>query len=215
MTMCQRPLLRVHNAVNGEELRLVDISYAVPRPFDRVTQRTTIEDIFRAVGQAVPWPCEWMRIAIGDRTCDWPRTLALRKRLRTPLMSCIPSVLDVVPAGCSQRETDATHEITAAVTYQIPRDFRASEAQGYCLCDFGGCCTLCNVPSSEVCSGCGNNGCCRCSNCGCDCCCDEAKDFQPHRMCPVAGCRPMWAGPPGMRACHRKSYVTALLTLDA
>lgn len=184
------PRLRVRNATNGEELlSLRDHSYFVPRPFDLVTRSTTIKDVFEAVCRALPWEPEFMQLLIGDKAYDFPRLLSKQKHLNTLVMSLISS-------SGFEGLSDVTHEIAVFYHLRMPTDFQAPDAQGYCLCNFGGCCTLCNVPSNQICRGCGNNGCCRAGNCDCDCCCDKFKDFQPQRRCPILGCRPEWAVSP-------------------
>ena len=171
--------LRVRNASNGEEL-------LVPRPFNHVDRGTTIKDVFAAVSRALPWPHEFMQLLIGDKAFDFPHRLDKQEHLDTLLMSLISS-------SGFERLSDVIPEITVSYLRWIPTDFRAPDAEGYCLCNFGGCCTVCNVPSNQICGGCGNNGCCRTGSCGCDCCCEGYKDFQPQRRCPILGCRPEWA----------------------
>jgi len=63
---------------------------------------------------------------------------------------------------------------------------------GSCICDFGGCCRLCFVPSNTGCSGCGNNGCCRSGNCGHPCCKKMVGLQDVLHRCDRQGCRPWW-----------------------
>ena len=143
----------------------------------------TIKDVFRAVH----WPTEFMQFRIGDKFYDFPRLHSKQKYSKTSLIGLSSSA---GLAGLSEE----IHEITVFYYCWMPADFQAPEARGYCLCNFGGCCSLCKVPSIEICKGCGNNGCCRTGDCGCDCCVQESKDLRPRRRCPISGCRPDWAG---------------------
>ena len=75
-----------------------------------------------------------------------------------------------------------------------PSDF--TQAPGYCVCDFGGCCCDCAVAGPRVCSGCGNNNWCCSGNCGHSCCelrCQEILENTPIASCPLIGCKPWWA----------------------
>ena len=174
-----RKRLRCYN-MNGELLNLFDHSYVIPRPFDFVSERRTLGEVFEAVSKCAQWPLEWIRLIIGDHQFEWPRLRRLQDHLRAPVMCYVnPDVAEIV----------------ATVNFRFPDNFHDSAAPGYCLCDFGGCCTLCNVPSCEICPGCGNNGCCRSDSCGHDCCAAVARgdSFQPRYLCPMSGCRPWWA----------------------
>ena len=81
-----------------------------------------------------------------------------------------------------------------------PDNFKAPELRGFCLCNFGQCCVRCAVPSSYVCWGCGNNGCCRTGDCGHQCCEDIDENTCPvgidQNTCRRVGCRPEWAHKP-------------------
>ena len=89
-----------------------------------------------------------------------------------------------------------------------------SYTEGLCVCDFGGCCRRCRVPSDFVCEGCGNRGECRSGECGHECCrlmwfvCEdrtEAGDVLLQAgdvlseagdglsFCAIQGCQPRWA----------------------
>ena len=178
MTAITYPTIRVYNA-NGGLLPIMDRKYCIPRPFDRVKRSTTVKDIFVAVSHAVQWPREFMQLRIGDKAYDFPILISKQKHLETFVMSLI--------SYPHQTFQDAPVGIIVFYDLRMPTDFNGI----YCLCDFGGCCRLCNVPSNQICKGCGNNGCCRVVECGCDCC--EDPNVQPQRRCPILGCRPKWA----------------------
>ena len=187
LTNTERLRLRVRNLTNTEEtLSLLNHKYAVPRNFDHVTRATTIKEVFEAVSRALLWPCAFMQLVIGDKAYDFPRLLRKQMDLKTFVMSEISS------SGCEEL-SDSNHEITVFYFRWMPTDFRVPESQGYCFCNFGGCCKQCNVPSNQVCWACGNTGCCRSGNCSCDNCHVEFKDFQTQGRCPILGCRPWWA----------------------
>ena len=181
-----RKRLRCYN-MNGDSISLLNHAYAIPRPFDYVTEDDTLGDVFEALSKAAHWPLEWMQVMIGDHRFEWPRLLRHQEHLRVSVMHYAAPNAD---------------EIIATVVSNLPDNFQDPTAQGYCLCDFGGCCTLRNAPSCEVCAGCGNNGCCRCAKCGHVCCEVIGDGFQPRYLCPIAGCKPKWAGAPGLRTCE-------------
>ena len=186
---CVHPMRLLVTRLSGEEVPLFDHAYCIPRPWEHVKPRHTIRDLFLAVSRAERsgpcyydgWPVEWIRLAIGDQTFSWPH------RLFNHWGSDI--LLDQALMTFRQANTG----IIAQVSYGAPRDYQDPEARGLCLCNFGGCCKRCNVPTQhEICSGCGNNGCCRCNDCGCHCCTDGPNGFQPKRLCPFSGCKPLW-----------------------
>ena len=183
--------LRCLRHCNGETLQLVDYAYASPRPFDIVTQDTTLREVFQAASHfhrphLDSWPLEWIRVTIGDETYVWPRLLKLQGHLRTPVMKLCDTNAD---------------EIVVFIHFAHPENFQDPEAAGLCLCNFGGCCRLCYAPGARICPGCGNKGSCRCNNCGCSCCDAVEKGLIrevlpagfPRLLCPVYGCRQAWA----------------------
>ena len=133
--------------------------------------------ICEACCQALAWPREFMTVTVNDESFNFPRLRRQQEHLHRRL-------LDIVET--SQREIVVTYYL------RMPSNFRDPIANGYCLCAFGGCCKLCIYPSSEVCGGCGNNGCCRTDNCG-DECCEGEEITEPERRCPFLGCKPEWA----------------------
>jgi len=178
-----RPRLRVYAMSGGEELRILDTSYAIPRSFKFVSPSTRIMDVFSACCIKLQWPHEFMSLSIGGNVYKWPRLLREQQHLHILVTTLIPS------SDC-QGLYDVAYDFTYVLW--MPDNFQAPDARGYCLCNFGGCCRLCFVPSNEPCCGCGNNGCCRCMNCGCSCC-ESPEDIQPMSRCPFEGCRPEWA----------------------
>ena len=177
-----RSRLRVY-ALGGEELDMLDTSYAIPRPFKYVSLSTRIKDVFSACCETLQWPREFMILRMGGNTYKWPRLLSEQQHLHILVTTLIPS-------SGSQQLSDVSYDFTCL--RRVPHNFQSPDSQGYCLCNFGGCCRLCFVPSSEVCWGCGNNGCCRSVNCGCSCC-ESPKGIHPERRCPISGCIPWWA----------------------
>ena len=189
MSYCETEArLRLRNLESGVELPWVyDYSYCIPRPF-YVRRSTTIKDIFTAVSFAVaaghpnPWPLEYIKLMIGNNLYECPVNLKLQKQKGVD-----QKVHKVVG--------DQQDEVVVSYHCMMPEDFSRCGG-GYCLCSFGGCCRLCNVPGTSVCPSCGNNGCCRCQNCGCECCseCFHANELSRDlRRCPILGCRPRWA----------------------
>ncbi len=124
--------------------------------------------------------CEFLILSIGENTNQWSE----QQHLDILVMTLIPS-------SGSQRLSDVSYDFT--YDYWLPDNFQAPDAQGYCLCNFGGCCRLCLVPGDGPCWGCGNNGCCRCVECGCSCCESPEGIHLLERRCPIVGCRPEWA----------------------
>ena len=181
MDAAQLPKLQIRNAISSENLAISNQRYAIPRPLDRVKEYTTLRDVFLACSQALSWPCEFMTLIIDDQVFDFPRLISRQGHLDM-------KVIDVV-------QPQPLDEILVRYHLQIPSNFQDPNAQGYCLCNFGGCCKLCKVPGGEICSGCGNNGCCRSNDCGCECCLAGSTNnsFQPVRRCPRVGCQPRWS----------------------
>lgn len=175
--------LRVRNAINGDLLAVLNHRYAVPRPFQYVSDSTTIRDVFSEVCKTLRWPSEFMLLSIAGVVYDCPRLLSRQQHLNA-------LVTNLSSSSGLQRLSDVSYDFLYYL--RMPENFQAPDAQSYCLCDFGGCCRLCFAPSHRLCWGCGNNGCCRCANCGCDCCVSP-EDFRPVRRCPISGCRPAWA----------------------
>ena len=187
-----RPKKLLCHTVGGEPLKLLNHAYAVPRPFDFVREDTTLGEVFKAASKAKDsWPVEWMKVVTGDHQFEWPRLLKLQEHLRTPVIQL-----------CGDPNADG---ILVTVCFSFPDNFQDPKASGYCLCNFGGCCRLCYVPSCVVCPGCGNNGCCRSNDCDYSCCdaIEKGVGFQAQMRCPVSGCRPAWADMPQCRV--RKS----------
>ena len=168
--------------MDGEELHVVlDTSYAIPRPFI-LRPSTRIKDVFFACCETLKWPHEFMSLIIDGNTYKWPRLHSEQKHLDSLVTNIIPSTIG------SQQLSD----VVFAYYRWVPKNFQAADAQGYCLCNFGGCCRLCNVPSGQICWGCGNNGGCRSESCG-HSCCKLPRSIDPERRCPLMGCRPEWA----------------------
>ena len=104
------------------------------------------------------------------------------RRLEMPPPSTLPS--------STLRARTRTPNRIQATRLPPPEDF--TNAIGKCLCDFGGCCRACNVPGSQLCWGCGNNGCCRTGNCGHTCCRAVVHRRAQGAVCPLSGCVPSW-----------------------
>ena len=177
-----RPTKLLCHTVGGEPLKLLNHAYAVPRPFDFVREDTTLGEVFKAASKARDsWPVEWMKVVIGDHQFEWPRLLKSQEHLRTLVIQL-----------CGDPNADG---ILVTVCFSFPDNFQDPKASGYCLCNFGGCCRLCYVPSCVVCLGCGNNACCRSNDCDYSCCdaIEKGVGFQAQMRCPISGCRPAWA----------------------
>ena len=191
-----RPRLRVR-ALDGEELDMLDTSYAIPRPFKFVSRSTTIKDVFSACCKTLQWPEEFMILENGGNTYEWPRLTREQEHLYT-------LVTTLTPSSGSQGLSDVSYDFT--FLRRVPDNFQAPGARGFCLCHFGGCCRLCFVPSNRPCWGCGNNGCCRSANCGCSCC-ESPRGIDPERRCPLMGCRPEWADDDGLTPAERPAVL--------
>ena len=189
-----RPRLRVYKAMDGEELHMFDTSYFFPRPFKHVSPSTTIKEVFLVCCETLQWPREWMMLSIGENTYQWSEQQHLDSLVMT-----------LTPSSGSQQLCDVSYDFT--YLRRVPDNFQAPEAQGLCLCDFGGCCRLCFVPNNVPCWGCGNNGCCRCVGCGCSCC-ESGEGIDPERRCPLMGCRPRWADDDGLTPAERPAGFT-------
>ena len=180
--------------MDGEELHMFDTSYFFPRPFKHASPSTTIKEVFLVCCETLQWPREWMMLSIGENTYQWSEQQHLDSLVMT-----------LTPSSGSQQLCDVSYDFT--YLRRVPDNFQAPEAQGLCLCDFGGCCRLCFVPNNVPCWGCGNNGCCRCVGCGCSCC-ESGEGIDPERRCPLMGCRPWWADDDGLNPAERPAGFT-------
>ena len=165
---CNSFTLRFSLALSGVPIDLPHVS-------KRVYTYTDLEWFLRDVARAVGRPQAYIRLhafgkCVQDQPLNGTRTLlhALAVEHKHPEDVPIDILVELLPAPCTYTGT-------------------------LCLCDFGGCCCLCRVPSNTVCEGCGNNGCCRCGNCGHKCCVGFAGTTAVLPSCAIQGCQPHWA----------------------
>ena len=162
---------RVINALNGCEIKLDNDKLKVSL---RIYDNTTLEWLLPRVSEALEYPASHVRLTVGSTTVKYIHRISERKETR--LVD-----LNQPPDRCGR------HLIIQAMKLQRPKSFLTSSS---CLCDFGGCCMQCMVPSSVYCIGCGNNGCCRSQNCGHKCCEEGRQPLNDH--CSFRGCKPWW-----------------------
>jgi len=142
--------VRFRNAVTGDELLL-------PRCCTRVRDHLTVEWYFRYIGELLERPAQFIRLivtGVDGHSRVVTHTRLMSKQSRTLLTSL-------------QQEADADIWV-AVLPVAAPSDYSQAACQGFCVCDFGGCCQRCSVPGSLGC--CGSNECCRLGNCGHKCC---------------------------------------------
>jgi hypothetical protein len=167
--------IRLVRAFSSTEVKLPHVS-------TRVHEHTPLEWFLPYVAKAVEWPVDYIALhAFGatarqrHKSRGWPATL----------------LHDLAGAAGHQGRI-----ITVAVELLPPPAVYSGPAG--CICDFGGCCRLCFVPSTGGCVGCGNNGCCRSGDCGHPCCESLVDGWPPggtdgrDRRCDRLGCRPWW-----------------------
>ena len=146
----------------------------------------TLEELLEPCAEYLRWPKSHIQLACGEvrvrahhRIADRTRTLVWQ------------------PGEHGVRQVTVIKE-------PMPEDF---EVAGGCICEFGGCCKLCQVLSLDGCPGCGSGpGCCLCANCGCDCCCSADPPVLPDDAprCPYRGCQEQhFANWKGLRDDHR------------
>ena len=195
------PRLRIRSLCSGEELHpLRDQNWAIPTSVVHMTSFLTIREIFDMVCFTLAWPHEFLRLHSGDNVYEFPRPTSKSTSRAYEIRYLIYLNTSVMTAaGFDSADKPACRQqVDEIVIYYykwMPTDFQAPEADGFCLCSFGGCCRLCNVPSIGVCWGCGNSAACRSKSCGCDCCCfaTTMRIVQPLLRCPILGCSPWWA----------------------
>ena len=142
-----------------------------------------LEELLQPCAVYLRWPLSHIRLVCGQITVRW--RIRIGERTRTP---------------CWHHGEHGVRRVTV-VKEAMPEDFRACPRTNKCICEFGGCCRLCQVPVRAlrhrgVCPGCGSGpGCCLCATCGCDCCEGKAPPVLPDDAprCPFHGCQPEWA----------------------
>ena len=160
--------LRFSFAVTGVPIHLHNLSM-------RVDTHTYLEWFVRPVAEAVHRPRTRIRLHVFDRSVQH----VPQNKTRTVLL-----------ALAERHEQDLREPIHVMVELLPPPPSYMSNLY---LCDFGGRCRLCRVPSNTICGGCGNNGCCRCGNCGHKCCEDRIGAEAVLFFCAIQGCQPRWA----------------------
>ena len=141
----------------------------------RVDTHTYLEWFLRDVANAVDRPQAYIRLHVFDRSVQH----VPQDKTRTMLL-----------ALAEHHEQDPHEPIHVMVELLPPPP---SYTSTLCLCDFGGYCRLCRVPSNTICGGCSNKGCCRCGNCGHECCEDRVGTEAVLSCCAIQGCQPRWA----------------------
>jgi hypothetical protein len=150
----------------------------------RIDDNTTLEWILPQVAQELSCPIDYVELTAGTTCVRYVHRL--KERTHTLMM-----------------DLNAFEDPLIIEAARLPRP-QSFEDGGACLCAFGGCCCYCMAPGAYVCSGCGNNCCCRSGNCGHQCCEHAEKHglgifslpagFQQHQpftaWCPKVGCRP-------------------------
>ena len=164
----KRFTLRFSLAITGGEIRLPNVSM-------RVRTETYLEWFLRYVARVVNWPISHSRLHVYDKTVQHDS----RGITRTMLLAL------------AKIHGQAEHEPIHVMVERLPPPTRLGS--GICICDFGGCCCLCHVPSNIVCEGCGNNGCCRSGNCDHECCAARVGAADVELFCGIQGCRPCGA----------------------
>ena len=144
-----------------------------------------LEELLPPCAEYLKWPRSHIHLVCGEKNVRWHHRIA--ERTRTP---------------CWQPGEHGVRRVTV-VKEAMPEVFGAQRLQAVsdarCICNFGGCCRLCQVLHLGVCPGCGSGpGCCLCANCGCDCCESENPPVLPDDAprCPFHGCQPEWAARP-------------------
>ena len=144
-----------------------------------------LEELLRPCAAYLKWPLSHIHLVCGKIIVRWHHRIA--ERTRTP---------------CWQPGEHGARRVTV-VKEAMPEVFGAKGLQAVsdaqCICEFGGCCRLCQVLHRGFCPGCGSGpGCCLCANCGCDCCESENPPVLPDDAprCPFHGCQPEWAARP-------------------
>ena len=144
-----------------------------------------LEELLPPCAEYLKWRLSHIHLVRGEKNVRWHHRIA--ERTRTP---------------CWQPGEHGVRRVTV-VKEAMPEVFGAKRLQAVsdarCICEFGGCCRLCQVLHLGVCPGCGSGpGCCLCANCGCDCCESENPPVLPDDAprCPFHGCQPEWAARP-------------------
>ena len=157
---------QVIKACTGEQIDLGHYS-------TRIDDVVMVEWILDPVAKALDWPVTHVALNVGDVTVKYVTPRA--HRTQTFMKSFV--------------------EFGKVLTIQAVRLPRPTEfTERNCICDFGGCCRLCLVvQGGSMCSGCGNNGCCRSQNCG-HLCCESRQNNRAdiHATCPFTGVLNIW-----------------------
>ena len=172
---------QVIHSVTGAFLELPHVS-------TRIYDNTTLEWLLPYVARSLSWPISHVRLTAGGTTVKYILRIAHRTMTR------------IVDLNLSET-SEARPFVIQATLLPPPEDFLPADAEaddarlirGLCLCDFRGCCRLCKKPGLPrrcVCSGCGNNGCCRSRNCGHTCCGEGIAERDLRSRCPFQECAP-------------------------
>jgi hypothetical protein len=148
------PHVRFREAATGDELRLPEGICT------RVRKDNTAEWYFQHVAAVLDHPMYFLRFVFVTDMDGESRSIRCRRLLSEQSHTLLTSI---------RQERDGEVWVSV-VKDDPPSDYGQGACQGFCVCDFGGCCRLCLVPSSVICRACGNNGCCRTGNCGHECC---------------------------------------------
>ena len=171
-----RPRFQVVNACTGATIPMGQNS-------TRVYENTTLEYILllNPIAHNLQWPVSHIALIVGQVVVKYIHRIARRsKTYILPLM-----------AAKTQLITIQAYRLPRATSFSRIQDVDADDNNfSECLCVFGVCCRKCQVAGSSICSGCGNNGCCRSQNCGHDCCTTDI-DVLPIKLdgCPFSGCK--------------------------